>query len=243
MPTVLIGGQSNVPTFNNAGPAPYVPTWRVQIWTDTNGNGAWDLGDNFNAMVPGVNTGSFGQPAAWGPEVAIANAWLADGGQGGILWIGKVAKGETTIVANDGLDWAPGSAGELFDMGAFVAQSMRANLGVDALDAVFWMEGETAAQVQAWAQAYGDALADFLPAVRERWMGDPDGRIVLARIGDGPALPYGFDVRLAQWQAAQADPNTEGFRTLDLERQADGLHLAPVGVLAVGQGFYDHWMA
>lgn len=236
-------GQSNVSAFAGVGPVDYTPTWRVQIWTDVNGNGRWDYGDNFQAMVPGVNTGTWNRPDGWGVEVPIAQAWLDAGAPGGILYIGKAARGETTIVQNGGLDWSPHSVGELFDEAAFVAACMRANLGVTSLDAVFMMEGETAATRADWSAAYEDALFDFTAAVRDRLMNDPAGYIGLGRIGEAATMPYAHDVRVAQWALDQVDPNLESFRTIDFDHMADGVHLSAEGVWQAGAAFTANWLA
>lgn len=230
MPLVLFAGQSNALGFGNNDPAPYTPTWRVQIWT----------GEAFNYMDPGRNTGTPANPAAWGPEVGFARDWLA-ANPTGILYLGKVAKGETGLAPSAGLDWSPASQGEMFDRAAGVAAAMRANLGVATLDAVFWMQGEQDATDAGAASAYGDRLTAFLGAVRADWMGDAGGYVGAGRIGDSDALPFNLDVRVAQWQVDQVDDHLETFRTLDFEMQADGLHYAADGHLAIGHRFFDAW--
>ena len=243
MPIGLIAGQSNVSAFGATAAIPYTPTATVQIWTDVNHNGHWDYGDNFNMLVPGVNTGTFARPTGQGAEVGIAKAWLAAGSPGGMLWLGKSAKGETTIVQNGGLDWSPQSDGEMFDEAAFLAACMRANLGVTQLDVVFWMEGETAATSAGLAAAYTAALADFLPAVRAEWMNDANGHVVLGRIGDEAAMPYSLEVRQAQWQADQIDANLESFKTIGMDRLPGGdVHLSSLGEQQLGQAFVDTWL-
>ena len=240
MPLVLFAGQSNALGFGNTGPAPYTPTWRVQMWTDTNHNGVWDVGDNFNAMVPGVNTGTPNHPTAWGPEVQFANDWLA-ANPAGILYIGKVAKGSTALAQNDGLDWSPASRGELFDQAATVALHMRANLGVSKLDAVFWMQGEQDATNADWAATYDVNLTSFISEVRSQWMNEPDGYVGLGRITDSVALPFSLDVRVAQWAEDQTDPNLHSFKTIGFDMQEDGLHYSTAGQVALGAAFFDGW--
>src|SRR3954468_9341681 len=114
---VAFAAQSNGLGYLNNGPAPYVPTARVQIAVDSDGDGRVDT---FNYMQPGVNTGTASNPLAWGPEVAFANDWLANHPTG-TLYIAKTAKGETALAQNDGLDWSPHSVGELFDRGTQAA--------------------------------------------------------------------------------------------------------------------------
>lgn len=235
----LFAGQSNALGFGNTGPAPYTPTYRVQIWVDTDGDG---LGDAFNFMNPGVNTGTPSNTTAWGPEVAFAKAWLAaHAGDNEILYIGKVVKGSTSLAQSDGLDWSPASRGELFDKAATESARMRANLGIDRLEAVFWMQGEQDTTSASAAASYADHLRDFLGAVRTQWMGDPNGYIGVGRITDSAALPYSQQVRVAQWQVDQEDPHMESFKTIGFAMQPDGLHYAADGQLALGQAFFDNW--
>ena len=76
MPLVMFAGQSNALGFGNNGPAPYVPTWRVQIWTGT----------EFNYMNPGVNTGTAtrGSPAM---PMSVAGLWNWPHTQPNSFWL------------------------------------------------------------------------------------------------------------------------------------------------------------
>jgi hypothetical protein len=233
----LFAGQSNALGFGNNGPAPYTLTARVQIWTDTDGDG---VGDAFNYMRPGVNTGTPANPAAWGPEVEFANQWLAANPEG-ILWLGKVAKGSTPLDQASGLDWSPSSDDEMFDRAKLVANQMLSNLGETSLDGVFWMQGEQDALAQTSAQSYAGHLTDLLAAIRLEWMHDLNGYVGVGRITDAAILPYSLDVRQAQWQVDQLDVHMESFKTIGYQMQADGLHYASDGQIALGEAFYDNW--
>lgn len=239
---VITAGQSNSLGFLNDGPAPYIPTWRVQIWADTNGDG---IGDSWNYMNPGVNTGTLANPTVWGPEVEIANRWLADNSEG-ILWIVKVAKGSTWLASRpDVLDWSPDSSGEMFDFATSAIDAARVTLNggpyaFDQWDAMFWMQGEQDALTQADALAYQDNLSEFLTQARSEWMEDPEGQVVVGRITDSAALPYSLDVRVAQWAQDQADPNMVSFKTIGIAMEPDTIHYADH--VALGSGFYDAWM-
>lgn len=238
MTIVILAGQSNALGFGNSGPAPYTPTPRVEIWTDTNHNGVWDYGDNFNMMVPGVNTGTPANPNVWGPEVEIAKAWLA-ANPSGTLYIGKVAHGSTGLAADPTqLDWSPHSTGEMFDQATFVARSMQANLGVSEIDAAFFMQGETDATDPAKAAAYGSNLTEFIADARGAWNVED---FVVGRITD-TAGAYNEAVRDAQWLDDQTDPDMVSFKTIGFGMQADQLHYDAAGQIALGQGFYDGWM-
>lgn len=231
-PLVLIAGQSNALGFGNCEPAPYTPTARVQMWNES--------ALRFEYMNPGVNTGGLLHPTCWGPEVAFANAWLADNADNSdILYIGKVARGSTSLAADTELDWSP-LTGEMFKLANEVAVHMRANLD-RPIDAVLWMQGETDATDVANANAYYDNLASLISNARVQWMSDNDGRFIIARIGDSPALPFAGMVRVAQWAMGVDDANVESFRTIDFDYQPDTIHLSAAGQLQLGDTFYSHF--
>lgn len=235
--TVLFAGQSNALGFGNNGAAPYAANDRVQILADTTGDG---IGDAFTVMRPGTNTGTPANPRAWGPEVEFANQWLA-AHPTGTLHIGKVAKGSTPLAAAEGLDWSPQSTGELYDQAKEASSRMRAALGVASLDAVFWMQGEQDATIEAWAGAYATNLDAFLTAVRVEWMRTSRGYVAAGQISDSGVLAYDDAVRAAQSQVDEADPQFETFPTSGFAMQGDGLHYAAEGQVALGRAFYEAW--
>lgn len=237
-PIVLLAGQSNALGYGNTGPAPYTPTWRVQIWNEDK----WA----FEFMNPGVNTGGLLHPTAWGPEVGFANRWLADH-PNGILWLGKVARGSTPLEADSQLDWSPTVRGEMYDDATEVARHMRSNLGRDRLNAVLWMQGESDATELQSAMNYHRNLTDLITAAKRDWMNDPHGAFVLGRISDSPSLPYNYEVRSAQWLVLQEQhPSVGGsvmsFRTIGFGMQPDGIHYSESGHVALGSAFYDNWL-
>lgn len=245
---IIIAGQSNALGFLNTGPAPYTPTAQVQIWTDTNGDG---VGDAFNYMRPGVNTGTAANPTDWGPEVQEANDWLkVHAGDGSYLWI--VKDGETvhgsTGLAHDAtqLDWSPASTGEMYATTVAAARNALAYLhggpySFDHYDVFDFMQGETDATDPTKAAAYETNLTGFVAAVRRDL---PVQDFVLGRIGDGVGAPAdNLAVRVAQWDVDQADAHVGSFKTIGFERQSDNLHYDAVGQVALGHGFFDAWAA
>lgn len=225
-------GQSNAGGYLNNGPAPYEPTARVQIWTDTDGDG---MGDAFHYMLPGVNTGTMANPTMWGPEVGTALAWLVKHPDPeDVLFLGKVTKGETGLAQAEGFDWSPLSHGELYDAATRVAHDMVANLA-HPLDVVMVMQGETDATSAQAAGAYQANLTDLIAHVRADW-GVSD--VVLGRIGSAGA--HSLDVRVAQWNVDALDDHVASFKTLDLATQPDGIHVADQ--MTLGARFYEGWM-
>ncbi len=238
---IFTGGQSNGLGYGNNGPAPYVPTARVQIFADTDGDG---YGDVWHYMNPGVNTGMPANPTAWGPEVEIANRWLADHPDpNDHLWIVKVAKGSTGLAEDAGqLDWSPNSTGEMYDHATAVIAAAKAELvgspyAFSQFDAMMWMQGETDATEATKTTAYNANLTDFLAHARFDW---GVSEVIYGRITDSPALPYNFAVRVAQWDVDQADAHLETFKTIGLTMQPDGIHYADH--IGLGDRFYDGWM-
>jgi hypothetical protein len=239
-----VAGQSNGLGFGNSAPAPYTPTPRVQIWTDTDGDG---LGDAWHYMLPGVNTGTAANPTVWGPEVAFANAWLADHPDG-VLWIDKVTKGSVGLAQDPhALDWSPASRGEEFDIATASVTAAKAALAGTAhafagWDAALWMQGETDATDPVKAQAYEANARELIADARAAWN---VGAFIIGRIGDGPALPFSHAVRDAEWDldhGLAAVAGVQTFKTIGFETQADELHLDARGQLALGHAFYDSWL-
>lgn len=234
-PMVLINSQSNGIIPGNTGPAPYTPTAKVQIWTDTDGDG---VGDAFHYMQPGVNTGTLKNPTAWGPEVGLANEWLkGDHPDDEYLWLGKAGQGETGMVFDpDARDLSPRSDGELFDFAVLQARNMQANLGYDHLDLLILHQGETDAYSASKAAAYKPALLEYVDAARAE-MRVQD--IVIGRIND--TAPYSQAVREAQWQVDQGDDHIVSFKTIGFGLQADRIHHDATGAIQLGTSDYEAW--
>ncbi len=234
---IILAGQSNALGYLNTGPAPYVPTARVQIWADTNGDG---VGDAWNYMRPGFNTGTPANPTAWGPEVEEANRWLATHPTGA-LWIDKIAQGSTGLAQDPAqLDWSPHSAGEMFDRATASVDSARANLDGSPYafarwDVLDWMQGETDATDPVKAGAYAANLTDFASHARAAWDVTP---IAVGRITD-TAGTWSLQVRDAEWQVDQLDAHLVSFKTIGFEMQADHLHYDAAGQVALGRAFFD----
>lgn len=240
---IILAGQSNALGFGNTGPAPYVPTAQVQIFADSNGDG---LGDVWNYMNPGVNTGMPANPTVWGPEVEIANRWRADHPDpNDHLWIVKVAKGSTGLAEDASqLDWSPASVGEMYDratavVGAAKAQLVGSPYAFDHFDAMMWMQGETDATDPAKAAAYNSNLTGFLAEARFDW---GVTEVVAGRITTGAGAPAdNLAVRVAQWDVDAADAHLATFKTIGDDMQADGIHYAAAGHISLGDAFYDGW--
>lgn len=242
---VLLAGQSNALGFLNDGPAPYIPTMRVQVWADTNGDGQ---GDAWAPMLPGINTGTLANPHVWGSEVEVANRWLAMNPNGSsVLWIDKddLVKGSTGL-AEDAmqLDWSPHSQGEMFDRATASANAAMHSLdgtphAFDHWDVLMWGQGETDATDPAKAAAYGPNVREFITDARAAWHVD---EVVVMRITD-TAGPYSLPVRQAQWNLDNGDdpmPGVHTFKTIGIAMRPDGIHYADH--ITLGGDFFDGWL-
>lgn len=238
---LIVAGQSNV-GFNTdtASLISYTPTARVQVWTDTNGDG---IADAWNYLRPGFNaSGLPTQPGVSGFVVREAADWLADHPTG-YLWIVQVAHGSTGL-AQDAmqLNWSPHSTGEMFDRATASINAAMHNLdgtpyAFTAWDAAQWMQGETDATDPVKAAAYGANVRELILDARAAWHVET---FEVARITD-TAGAYSLAVRQAEWNldngaAPLADVHT--FKTIGFEQQPDGIHYDSAGEVALGDAFY-----
>ncbi len=238
MAFVVFAGQSNALGFGMSAetlaPGHGQPDPLTYIWNNET--------QVFEIMQPGVNTGTAANPEAWGPEVGFAREFRQDH-PSEALFIVKSAKGSTGLQQDpDRLDWSPRSEGELFDLTAARVDAARAALGNPDVDAVFLVQGEQDGFVESWAQGYQANMTEWLSAIREAWMQDPEGRIGFARIAD--STPFFDTVRAAQSRADANDPLAASFDTDGYEMQTDGLHYGAEGLLRIGanfESFLDAW--
>lgn len=111
----------------------------------------------------------------------------------------------------------------------------------------FWMQGESDAKSdRAIAQQYAENFRTFLQQVR-RDLEAPNLPVIYGKIPvtNGQVTDFGRFccgdlVRQAQIQLAR-EPNLAAVETLDLDRDADNLHLASAGLLELGQRFAEAW--
>lgn len=220
----VIVGQSNALGYQVSPselPSWWVNTARVQIWADTNGNG---VGDTWNYMNPGVNTGTLQNPTAWGPEVAFAYQWLQEH-PGETLWIVKSVKGSTSLAEAPGLnnDWSLNSH-ELFDATTAAVAAAKAAISGPFDTSVLWFQGEQDATSQTYASSYGNNLVALQNAASAQWGAN---RFLYARID----TDYAYNSTVQSYQPL-------GFNTDEFQKQSDNLHLTGSGQIDSGFSFY-----
>ena len=239
MAFVVFAGQSNTGgAYQDASTVP--AEWHADPKTLI-----WDADKHaWVAMQPGVNTG-FGQmPEAWGPEVQFAIDFR-HAHPDEVLYIVKSTWGGTRLDVDPGewhYDWSPRSPDELFDRTAQMIDEAGAAAGGLRPGAVFWGQGEEDANFRDTAEAYQQNLQAFFAAVREEWLHDADGKIGFFRISGTPA--FGAEVRNAQLQTDQADPDAESFDSRPFPLMGDNVHFTAAGQQMSGDAFfrlYEAW--
>jgi len=206
---IALIGQSNAGGFTNNGPAPYTPTAQVQIL----------VGDQFETMTPGVNTGIPNSPLMWGPEVGIAIEWTQNSSE--ILYIVKATRGETGLAADpDKTDWSPLSQDETFSR-SLEKVSVAEGLSGLSLSHTFIVQGEADAMNEAGANSYATNLQLLLDA----WPGDE----TISVTDDGFA--WSDQVIQAQRQHDHIE--------IEHTFAPDNIHYDAVTQLAIGQAFGD----
>lgn len=240
MSLVLIAAQSNgiIPgvTANALPERLQAPDPMVHIW----------MGDHFEILTPGVNTGGPNTPTAVGPEVEFAARWRADH-PGEELYLVKSAKGSTGLAMDPGeLDWSPWSHGEMFDATTVKLRQAQAALAAEGkpsdLSAVVVIIGEQDAVSALKAEAHFPNLTDFFVQIRATW-GDPSTPIVLARLDVAQNLPFLDQVRNAEHLAAGTTAHVALADTDSLTLQPDRLHYDAAGAVGLGDEIYDALIA
>lgn len=234
---VVFAGQSNMGGVGqdvSTLPAAWRPDPQTLIWNDA--AGAWQ------PMQPGVNTGYAELTHTWGPEVQFAIDFRAEH-PGEPLYIVKAVAGGTLLAASAGptWDWSPMSRGELYDQVTQTIQRAGAVLGGARPTELFWGQGEQDASFVETAGVYGQNLAQFFSAVRNDWLHDPNGKIGFFRIGT--SLGFAGQVRAAELNVDQADPNAVSFDAAGFPQQSDGVHYTNTGLDQVGDAFYQLYRA
>lgn len=180
------------------------------------------VGNVFQVMQPGANTGTEANPHVWNATVAWAHEWHA-ANPGQTLYVVNHVKGSTDIAADpDRLDWSPDSRGELWDQLAAKVEIAKGILGETTEHFLFNL-GEEAAAHPHKAAAHEANLTDFFSELRFQF-GDPDSSITLARLNSDVELIAEAAVQAAQDAVAAADPHTFIVNTDGFGLQADRLH-------------------
>ena len=139
-----------------------------------------------------------------------------------------------TDLAND---WNPSKTGGLYENFRSAVTTQMQVLSQDydpAIMGMLWMQGEGDTLSLETANAYEQNLSNFISTVKSD-LHCPDLKMVLGRISDSGAWPYRAQVRMAQQNIADADPNISMVNTDDLTR--DLYHYDTAGLITLGSRF------
>jgi hypothetical protein len=230
----VFAGQSEMITFGltvaDLPPALQVADPHIQIL----------VGDHFETMVPGVNTGGPNTPNAVGPMISETHDWVA-AHPGDTLYVVLSAKGSTGLTAGVAPNWSPeqpanpdGSPNGMFNKTTALVNTAKALTGLQVHD-VFWSEGETPATDATAAATFQHETQDVFAHMRSDWGAD---QIVFSQISGRTGFAYGDEVRAAQQAIAQADPHSLLINTDALTLQADNLHITDASAVGLGDAYF-----
>ena len=106
------------------------------------------------------------------------------------------------------------------------------------IEGLAWMQGESDATYEPWADAYEANLTHLIARIREDVV-EPKLPIVMGRIDCSVHCPYRDTVRTAQDAVAASDVAVGIVETADLPQVADALHFDGSGMRTLGERFAD----
>ena len=230
----LLAGQSNMDGWSHtAGLPPSLQLAQTDVEIFWSGRPSWQ------PLQPS-SSGSSGYAQYFGPEVTFGRA-MADAHPKREVKLIKHAVGGTDLAEY----WNPGDTpddlqGEGYS--TFVATLLQGLSGLEGdyeLGGMIWMQGESDASVQSWANAYELNLTRLVARVRED-VGVPDLPFSAGLIDCEGLCAYRETVRLAQQAVADADPLVTVFETEDLGRKPeDPWHYHGPGTRTLGTRFAE----
>ncbi len=176
-----------------------------------------------------------------GPEYGFAEVLSAE--SNGPFVILKSAWSNTALEANDGLDWAPESQGELFDKmiadyAALVTDYAAQGITVD-VKGLFWIQGESDGFNTAAAAKYQANLSGFIEAVRAEMGALP---VYVAQTAPIEMLgEAGQQVRVAQSNVSDQQTDVYLVDTTGLPQQ-DALHFSTEGLMTLGEDMAEYYL-
>jgi serralysin len=234
MAFVVFAGQSNM------GGAFLTPDQLPQAWKPDPNTFIWDdATKSWQVMTPGQNTGYGQLDKTWGPEVQFAIQFRAQHPDEPLYIVKEVQGGTQLAFDPSQMTWSPKEANGWFALATQHVADASAALGGAHPEAVFWGQGENDAEAQAPAAAYGANLAEFLGAVRDRWMADPYSHVGFFEIDT--TTPYASLVRAGEAAVNASDANVMTFDTAGYPVQGDALHFTAQGEVQLGANFYAEY--
>jgi hypothetical protein len=181
-------------------------------------------------------------PNFFGPEITLANELSKPIPN---LAVFKSAYGGSNLA----LDWQKGSTSgnQLYD--TMLGQFKHATALLDSSNVqykvvgLFWMQGESDAANQTYANNYESNLKNLIQNIRAD-VGKPSLSVVLGRIGAQLPSPYDFKetVRTAQLKVAEDDALVSWVSIDDQPLDTDDIHLLADGVKVLGERMANAWL-
>lgn len=175
----------------------------------------------------------------YGPEIALGRRLRREGVNVAVM---KFAYGGADLA----VEWSPSATTgpKLYE-----ATATQITLGLSRLDdqgvpyrfvGYFWMQGESDAANESYANAYRENLMAFVSAVR-RDLGNNRLPFVLGRIGNASSYDYKEIVRAEQVAGAEDVAYCAWVDTDDLPLADDNIHYIEPGVSELGERWAEAW--
>lgn len=230
----LLAGQSNmdgVGLVTGLPPSMQVASPTIPLFWS--GRWAWQ----------GLAPSSYSGAQYFGPEVTMGHRLLEIAPEQPIALI-KHAWGGTNLAQC----WYPGETsadstqGDCYRDFMLTVDTALAELEASgtaySLAGMAWMQGESDATYEPWANSYESNLNQLIARVREDVL-EPNLPVVMGRIDCSVHCPYRETVREAQDAVAASDLTVEVVETADLPQVADALHFDASGMRTLGERFAD----
>lgn len=228
----LIAGQSNMDGRAEIADSPSPPDWSIpqsDILFFHDANIGWGDLDVGSSSPPGTLT-------TYGPELSFGRS-LFDNARSPEIALMKWTKGSTSL----GLDWVEGGFANTKFFEHYTASiTLIEALGyTPTVRGMIWLQGESDAKIEAYADAYESNLTTFIAQARVK-VNTPSMPFVIARIyvPSEATYPYRSTVRAAQLNVANADGRVTIFSTDDLVL-TDGTHYDADSVIEIGHRFAE----
>ena len=194
------------------------------------------LKDSWITLRPGLGQDT----SRFGVEVTLATT-LVDSLPQDTFYLVKAAESATSLYEY-WHSWSPtGEAGSLY---AWMIQGVRRALDsmegpLPPIDGFFWMQGESDALFEEFAEAYQEYFDAFVRDLRVDWK-DSTLPVVVGLIDKQPVWPYASLVREAQITTCDAYRYTGKVETGGLE--TDGVHYTASGLKELGRRMAEAWL-
>ena len=228
----LLGGQSNMDGYAYVtGLPPELQYAQSDVQIYWSGRPVW------SGLAPSSYTTAYGGER-FGPEVTFGRT-MADARPDATIALIKHAIGGTDLAEcwYPGVDRTDPAQGYCYAGWITTVDAARAELDAAGIDheiaGMIWMQGESDAYTESWANAYEVNLLTFIDRVRSDVEAD-EMPFAMGTI-DCVNCPYRDTVRAAQESVADSSPLISAVPTDDLPQNFDAIHFDGSGMRTLGQ--------